>query len=1020
MEPLESRFLLSFAPHKIGDAMPPPRRYVVDTADRVSLRARLAGSSIGTTLSALNSASPTFAADFDNALLSYMKSRTSPSFDFSPSDVPSIVSFLKNSTDADQQKLYNTEVLGTSPVPLGVTPAKPTADKATVNESLLRKGVRYYVYNFLLGGAAYPSFTPVEKQSAAGLYIDWLNPRVFGKVDSVTISAHLQRLLHLPLMAMAYRFLGTSSYAETIKNTLYTWAGQSPFVSDAALLKLYKAPGTSTYTPNIPTSLRVLPSWAALDTGVRVNPLLTTYNLMLGTSAWTPELNTLFMVLMYQHGRVLGETAKAVYADETTRVLAGDTSAAGINANPLGRTDNNKALQLCGSLLTMARIFPEFAATKDTGTTLDKMGWVSSAKRLLKDAVWRNYRGKYNTYAGSGGGASWRFDGFHKEQSPGYAQGMAETYLQQLKLSQINGGANDPLLKNDPELRQLLSGEYVLPAANGLADPAAAIPLATRVEALYQIANPDSTAPSVGDTPRPSLASLFSRAQLVLPSDTYARNHEYTWPTSYPSLTDVFSLWKKNIKAVAQQKTYGTTAVYNRYQREGAVPTTVPRENRPNSPAKYRSWLPGAGYHTLRSDKGTRDDVQLTFDVGLMGLPNYNQSSNTAAHTQYDLLNFELYGYQRPLIEDPGLVAYGNSRERNWVTTTVAHNSFTVDNYSHARMDGYFGVLGPDENSKGVAVTGFHYGYQKLDVDPAHPNGNGPALARSVWFDRDNTFLIVDWGHQTTTKTHQYKVSFTMPKPPTEPKQAAASKAAPVSLRVAGDPSQGVFTQGTKGNVFILPLGYKRKPAAQKVGYTQGSQDAGGAVTGPFVTAPNFSGEAAPADRLFVTQTGYGANFVTLIHTYSGKKDKDQVVQSAFAQILSQTASTVTVRVTKNGVIKDIAFTNPFNAGSAPHLTKQSVPTRPTTPPSRVTNPATGGYPDWLEATEGPAPPDLNGGKYTIGPGDGAVGGALPAAARAQSIFSSVRVPPAVGVDVHDVLDNTRDDADVAAGTAVI
>ena len=61
---------------------------------------------------------------------------------------------------------------------------------------------------------------------------------------------------------------------------------------------------------------------------------------------------------------------------------------------------------------------------------------------------------------------------------------------------------------------------------------------------------------------------------------------------------------------------------------------TVAPANRPNSPAKYRSWLPGAGYYMLRSDKGTRDDVQLTFDVGLMGLPNYNQNNNTAAHTQ--------------------------------------------------------------------------------------------------------------------------------------------------------------------------------------------------------------------------------------------------------------------------------------------------------------------------------------------------------------------------------------------------
>src|SRR5262249_28100078 len=157
---------------------------------------------------------------------------------------------------------------------------------------------------------------------------------------------------------------------------------------------------------------------------------------------------------------------------------------------------NNKALQLSAALLTLARMFPEFASVNDAGTTPDKLGWKSTAQALLKDAVWRNYRGKYYTYT-SKGGATWKFDGTHKEMSPGYGQNMAETYVNQLKLSQLNGGADDPFLKNDPELRQLLDGEFVLPDASGKADPGAAIPLATRVEALYQIVAPDGTAPSV-------------------------------------------------------------------------------------------------------------------------------------------------------------------------------------------------------------------------------------------------------------------------------------------------------------------------------------------------------------------------------------------------------------------------------------------------------------------------------------------------------------------------------------------
>jgi hypothetical protein len=458
---------------------------------------------------------------------------------------------------------------------------------------------------------------------------------------------------------------------------------------------------------------------------------------------------------------------------------------------------------------------------------------------------------------------------------------------------------------------------------------------------------------------------------MILPADSYARNHEYSWPTKYPNLIDVFALWKKNVKSIAQQKTYNAIPTYNRQQREAKIPSSVSPLNRPNSPAKYRSWLPGAGYYMLRSDKGTRDDVQLTFDVGLMGLPNYNQKNNTAAHTQYDLLNFELYGYQRPMIQDPGLVSYGNSRERNWISSTVAHNSFTVDNYSHARMDGYFGVLPPVEDASGVAVTGFHYGYQGLDVDAANPNGTGPALARTVWFDKDNTFLIVDWAYQTTGKVHNFKISFTLPKPPSEPLQAAASKAAPVSLRAPGDPSQGVFTEGPRGNVFILPLKYRARKGVQKVGFTTGSQDAGsGAVTGPVVTAANFSGDPAPADRLFVTQSGSSANFVTLIHTYANKQDKDQVVASAIAGPLTQTASEVVIRLTKNGKNLDIHFRNPFLSGEAQPLSRQPLPTRPVTVPPRAINPHTGGYPSWVESAEGVAPVDLTGGKFLLGPGD--------------------------------------------------
>jgi hypothetical protein len=934
-----------------------------------------------------------------------MKNRASPTYDFSPGDVETIVSFIKNSADSDEKRLYESEVLGTRRP--SSNPAQPVAREASYSQLLEHDGTSDPVYGFLIGGASYPNFTPV-RQERATRDVDWINPTIYRDRDRVTVITSLQRFPHLTATATAYRFLGNPGYGDTIARTLFTWAGQAPPQTDAALLRLYRAPGSGAYTTTIPGSIEVLPAWAPLDTGVRVYPMLQMYNLLLGTPAWTPTLNTLFLYLMFHHGRVLGETAKAAVIDDSSRVLPGDSKPIGVDANPLGRTDNNKALQLSAALLTVARMFPEFKAIRDAGGSDAQIGWKSSAKRLLKVAIPRNYRGRYHNYANPDS-VFWKFDGFHKEQSAGYAQNMVETFVNQLKLSQINGGVNDPFLKDDPELRQLLSGEYVVPDASGKADPAGAIPVAQRVEALYQIMNPDGTAPSVGDTPRPSLTSMLLEADLVLKNDPYARNRDYRWPTKYPNLEEIFSLWKKDIRSVAQAKTNGEIPIYPRHGRDVGVPFTVGPDNRPNSPRKYSSWLPGAGYYMFRSDDHTRDDVQLTFDVGMMGLPNYNQNSSTMAHTQYDLLNLELYGYRRPLIEDPGLHTYGNSRERNWVLTTPAHNSFTVDNYSHARMDGYLGVIGPTEDRKGVAVTGFHYGYQKLDIDGDHPNGAGPALARTVWYDKDDTFLVIDWGHQTTERNHKYRISFTLPTPPTLESQQDSSRAAPVLLIDRADAGKGVFTNAENGNVFIQPLQPRSNPSPQKVIFTTGRQSAtNGTVDGPLVTSANFSGDASPAARLVVQQTGSSSNFVTMIHTYAEQKTGAELAQSATARIISQSQRSVIVRVTRDGLARDLTFTNPFAIGLAPPLTRHAIPTRPTTVPSRIDNPNTGGYPSLIESNEGPAPRDLNDNRFIIGAGDGVEVPIEPVPTARLAIHSSAvfSAAPIDGIDVHDFVDD--------------
>ena len=71
-----------------------------------------------------------------------------------------------------------------------------------------------------------------------------------------------------------------------------------------------------------------------------------------------------------------------------------------------------------------------------------------------------------------------------------------------------------------------------------------------------------------------------------------------------------------------------------------------------------------SGNYIMRSgdDANAR---QIIFDAGPKG----------GSHGHYDLLNFELSGYGRPLISDPGAYQYDTSANRAYVISTQAHNT---------------------------------------------------------------------------------------------------------------------------------------------------------------------------------------------------------------------------------------------------------------------------------------------------------------------------------------------------------
>ena len=312
-------------------------------------------------------------------------------------------------------------------------------------------------------------------------------------------------------------------------------------------------------------------------------------------------------------------------------------------------------------------------------------------------------------------------------------------------------------------------------------------------------------------------------------------------------------------------------------------------------------------------------------------------------HAQYDQLNVALIGKKRPLIQDPGLYTYdqiADGANNVWVRTTTAHNSISVDDYSHARMDGYFGYSEPRLKSDGAGsklkrtyVEGWHNGYLNIDA-----GGEGPRVARTIWFDGDETFLIVDWAKQKSPARHTLKVAFTIPL------KAAGHADWGVNAvnAIGGIDANGVYTDtsnltGTnrnQGNVMIRPVAVPNHPLTS-IGTVRGMQDAEGLVTGPFVTAPAGSSPAEPAARFYMTERTDAshpiATFVTLVHGYDSSALADSTAgfdTSVRVKVARQSDDNVVVDLFAHGVKRRLQFYSPFmSGGSAQSFNADTTPT---------------------------------------------------------------------------------------------
>ena len=248
---------------------------------------------------------------FDADLLSYMQNRTNASFFFTPGQVSSDLNYIQTN-------------IGTSTI--------TTSANDAVNHLF----------------PASPGASSDSLQLPAG-DINWLGTTQ-GDTDEYQ---SLNRMSWWQNLASAYQLTGNANYATELTNELASWSAQNPALANAN---------------SWPSKT---PSWALLDTSIRATSWTWAYSMMIGTSGWTAQANTLFLVKMAETGQFLDA------------------------ATPYALNDN-RAIEQYQGLDYIATVFPEFASASTWNTFAHKELFAAMNQQIYPD-------------------------GSDREQSPGYA-----------------------------------------------------------------------------------------------------------------------------------------------------------------------------------------------------------------------------------------------------------------------------------------------------------------------------------------------------------------------------------------------------------------------------------------------------------------------------------------------------------------------------------------------------------------------------------------------------------------------
>lgn len=565
--------------------------------------------------------------------------------------------------------------------------------------------------------------------------------------------------------------------------------------------------------------------------------------------AWGGADNSLMLYKLMQTGDWLYAQSKTTQADTST--------------------DSNKSITLAKSLYYLGRMFPEF----DTAAA-----WEAKGRSLLIDSM------RAQVYD----------DGSHREQSVGYAIGVADDVLDVYHLDRLNNDAGE------------WNGEAIQTLSN-------------LIEANRQFLDPDGRRPGIGDTLRTFSVSGFLKAGTVLGkinvTQTTLSNSISNSATTFnvanasaiqigDALTaadksELMRVTGKNGNTITVTRGIGGTSaqslsssqvIYDLDDQPFAKPgigdvwqlgvgATRPFVDVPAIPEgvlgnRGKAFaMPDSGNYILRSDD-TSSATQITFDSGPKG----------GSHGHMDLLNFELWSGGRPLIVDPGPYLYDNSADRNYVVSTKAHNTVNVDGQNVGWVDGEDTPALASSHSFGgssATVTGTHSGYAYL--------AGAPTLSRTIYYDYGDTMVIVDFDESSAK--HTFSQSFNVP----------GTAEANVSGASGGTEFKTRYTSGDNVRVQTINGGT----------LTKGSKT--------FVTGPSSSGYKSDAYRYTVAKadTTY-AVFVTLVNIYTGLS-----VPNVSAELLTsnpQPGQAIQVKLTRDGSAQTLNF-------AAPELTRADAST---------------------------------------------------------------------------------------------